>query len=173
MKPKDKYPLIELKDKSLYDLIPGKIYSINIEILDVIDNYRSQRELWKTLNPNDIELNKLSPIQQRSFLDNRIGRYFNVVKTGGVNTELGNFYFCKHPSCSPHGGKKGMQPYYEGPLGNFYFANILIIYLVYVFTIILLPISIALVKTCYTRLTTAEALQVRSLSVFISTYFLL
>lgn len=113
MKPKDKYPLIELKDKSLYDLIPGKIYSINIEILDVIDNYRSQRELWKTLNPNNIELNKLSPIQQRSFLDNRIGRYFNVVKTGGVNTELGNFYFCKHPlfpSVGGTGGKKGMQP---------------------------------------------------------------
>lgn len=28
LKPKDKYSLIELKDKSLYDLIPGKLYAI-------------------------------------------------------------------------------------------------------------------------------------------------
>lgn len=42
-------------------------------------------------------MDKLSQEQQRNFLDNRIGRYFNVVKPGGISTELGNFYFCKHP----------------------------------------------------------------------------
>ena len=101
LKPKDKYPLIELKDRSLYDLIPGKIYTINLETLDVFETYSNQRELWQSLNPNNIELEKLSSIQQRSFLDNRIGRYFNVVKPGGINTELGNFYFCKHPDYLP------------------------------------------------------------------------
>lgn len=52
------------------------------------------------LNPNlgVADLEKLSLTQQRNFLDNRIGRYFNLVKPGGISTELGNFYFCKHPS---------------------------------------------------------------------------
>jgi hypothetical protein len=45
LKPKDKYPLIELKDRSLYDLIPGKIYVIHMETLEVVGIYRNQREL--------------------------------------------------------------------------------------------------------------------------------
>lgn len=101
MKPKDKYPLIELKDRSLYDLIPGKIYVIHTETLEVVGIYKNQRELWKNLNPNSEDLDKLSLGQQRNFLDNRIGRYFNVVKPGGISTELANFYFCKHPDYSP------------------------------------------------------------------------
>ena len=46
--------------------------------------------------PKDLE--KLSLSQQRNYLDNRIGRYFNLVKPGGISTELGNFYICKHPA---------------------------------------------------------------------------
>jgi hypothetical protein len=42
-------------------------------------------------------LEGLSLGQQRNILDNRIGRYFNLVKPGGISTELGNYYFCKHP----------------------------------------------------------------------------
>jgi hypothetical protein len=55
------------------------------------------------LNPNSgvADLEKLSLKQQRNILDNRIGRYFNLVKQGGISTELGNFYFCKHPEYSP------------------------------------------------------------------------
>jgi hypothetical protein len=45
MKPRDKYPLIELKDRSMYDLIPGKIYVINMNTLENVGIYNSQREL--------------------------------------------------------------------------------------------------------------------------------
>lgn len=93
LKPKDKYELIELRDKSLYDLIPGKIYVYTTETLEIKGIYNNQRELWKDLNPNDREWEGLSLNQQRNFLDNRIGRYFNLVKPGGINTELGNFLF--------------------------------------------------------------------------------
>lgn len=82
LKPKDKYSLIELKDKSLYDLKPGKIYAINTVNLEIYGIYKNQRELWMNLNPNSgvADLEKLSLTQQRNFLDNRIGRYFNLVK---------------------------------------------------------------------------------------------
>ena len=43
LKPKDKYPLIELNDRSLHDLIPGKIYAINMETLNVFGTYNNQR----------------------------------------------------------------------------------------------------------------------------------
>lgn len=118
LKPKDRYSLIEpfgpgpgigpwscawaegLKDKSLYDLIPGKLYAIDKDTLEVFGIYKNQRELWMNLNPNSglADLEKLSLKQQRNYLDNRIGRYFNLVKPGGTSTELGNFYICKHPS---------------------------------------------------------------------------
>jgi hypothetical protein len=42
LKPKDKYPLVELKDRSLYDLIPGKIYVINMETLEIEAIYKNQ-----------------------------------------------------------------------------------------------------------------------------------
>lgn len=60
------------------------------------------------LNPNSgiTDLEKLPLKQQSNFLDNRIGRYFNLVKPGGINTELGNFYFCKHPDYLPGLTKK-------------------------------------------------------------------
>jgi hypothetical protein len=45
LKSKDRYLLVELKDRSLYDLIPGKIYIINMETLEVFGIYRNQREL--------------------------------------------------------------------------------------------------------------------------------
>lgn len=83
-----------------------KIYIINMETLEVLGIYRNQRELWKNLNPNSVDLDELSLGQQRNFLDNRIGRYFNLVKPGGISTELGNFYFCKHPDYLPGLTKK-------------------------------------------------------------------
>nr|YP_009710351.1 hypothetical protein [Ceratocystis albifundus]QFX74853.1 hypothetical protein [Ceratocystis albifundus] len=101
LKPKDKYPLIELKSKSLYDLIPGKIYAIYIETLEIKGIYDNQRELWNNLNPNDSEWKNYPLSKQRNFLDNRIGRYFNLIKPGGISTELGVFYFCKHPDYLP------------------------------------------------------------------------
>jgi hypothetical protein len=68
-----------------------------METLEVFGIYKNQRELWKNLNPNSVDLDDKSLGQQRNFLDNRIGRYFNLVKPGDISTELGNFYFCKHP----------------------------------------------------------------------------
>lgn len=106
LKPKDRYELIELKDRSLYDLIPGKIYAYDIETFEIKGIYKNQRELWKNLNPNDRKWEELSLNQQRSFLDNRIGRYFNVIKPGGISTELGNFYICKHPGYLPGNTQK-------------------------------------------------------------------
>lgn len=107
-KPKDKYCLLKLKDKSLYDLTPGKIFALRIETLEIFGIYKNQRELWLNLNPNSgaADLEKLSSKQQRNFLDNRIGRYFNLVKPGGISTDLGNFYFCKHPDYLPGLTKK-------------------------------------------------------------------
>ena len=86
LKPKDKYPLIVLKDKSLYDLKPGKLYVIRKENLGIFGIYKNQRELWTNLNPKSAvaDLEKLPLTQQRNFLDNRIGRYFNLVKPGGI-----------------------------------------------------------------------------------------
>jgi DNA-binding CsgD family transcriptional regulator len=43
--PKDRYPLLNLKNRSLYDLIPGKIYAINADTLENFGIYDSQREL--------------------------------------------------------------------------------------------------------------------------------
>jgi hypothetical protein len=51
-------------------------------------------------------LEHLSLESQRSYLDNRVGRYFNVAKPGGVKTELGSFYTCIHPDYLPGLTKK-------------------------------------------------------------------
>nr|ATI20513.1 hypothetical protein [Juglanconis juglandina] len=127
LKPKDRYPLVELKDKSLYDLVPGKIYSININTLEVCGVYNNQRELWINLNPNSAHtvLGQLSLKQQINFIDNRIGRYFNLVKPGGINTESGNFYFCKHPDYLPGLTKKASGLFAVNTLTGLakYFAN--------------------------------------------------
>lgn len=133
LKPKDKYSLIELKNKSLYDLKPGEIYVINIEgeggsqNFEVFGVYKNQRELWMNLNPKSgwADLEKLSLKKQRNYLDNRIARYFNLVKPGGINTELGNFYICKHPDYLPGLTKKARGLFAVNLLTGLtkYFAN--------------------------------------------------
>lgn len=127
LKPKDRYSLVELKDKSLYDLIPGKLYAINIDTFEVFGVYKNQRELWMNLNPNSglTDLEKLSLKQQRNYLDNRIGRYFNLVKPGGISTELGNFYICKHPDYLPGLTKQASGLFAVNTLTGLaeYFAN--------------------------------------------------
>lgn len=127
LKPKDKYYLVELKDKSLYDLKPGKIYVINTETLKVFGVYKNKRELWMNLNPKSgvADLGKLYLNQQRNFLFNRIGRYFNLVKPGGISTELGNFYLCKHPYYLPGWTKKDSGFFAVDTLTGLakYFAN--------------------------------------------------
>lgn len=43
--PKDLYPKVELINRTLYDLIPGRIHAIDINTLKDFGNYASQREL--------------------------------------------------------------------------------------------------------------------------------
>jgi hypothetical protein len=35
--------------------------------------------------------------QQHDFLNNRVGRYINIEKPKGIQTEVGSFYFVRHP----------------------------------------------------------------------------
>lgn len=79
-----------------------------MENLEIFGIYKNKRELLMNLNPNFAvaDLGKLPLTQQRNFLDNSIGRYFNLVKPGGISTELGYSYFCKHPYYSPVLSKK-------------------------------------------------------------------
>lgn len=102
MTPKDRYPLLDLKNRSLYDLIPGKIHVISIDTLEDFATYDSQRELWKALNPSSDELENLSVKQQH----NRVGRYLNIERPNGSPTELGYFYFARHPEYLPNLAKK-------------------------------------------------------------------
>jgi len=96
------YPLVELKNRTLYDLIPGKIHVISVDTLEDFATFTSQRELWKSLNPSSLkEYDNLTATKQHQFNDNRVGKYFNVAKPGGIPTESGNFYFCKHPDYLP------------------------------------------------------------------------
>jgi len=96
------YPLVELKNRTLYDLIPGKIHVISVDTLEDFSTFSSQRELWKALNPSSLkEYDNLTATKQHQFNDNRVGKYFNVRKPGGIPTELGKFYFCKHPDYLP------------------------------------------------------------------------
>jgi stress-induced morphogen len=43
--PKSIYPKVELINRTLYDLIPGRIHAIDINTLKDFGNYTSQREL--------------------------------------------------------------------------------------------------------------------------------
>lgn len=96
--PKDKYPLVELSGRTLYDLIPGKLHAIAIESLIDYGVYSNERDLWTNLNPSTItELSTMKGKKFKQYLNNRVGRYINIARPGGNPTERGNFYFCRHP----------------------------------------------------------------------------
>ena len=107
-----------------YTLIASHLIDVNS--LEDFGDYANQRELWTSLNPSPPPLacavinhsifknwvgclrrRVLYPpgvetlAKQRSYLDNRISRFMNIAKPGGVSTELGNFYFCRHPEFLP------------------------------------------------------------------------
>lgn len=60
----------------------------------------------KVLNPSSDELENLSVKQQHFYLNNRIGRYLNIERPNGSPTELGHFYFARHPEYLPNLIKK-------------------------------------------------------------------
>lgn len=72
--PKDIYSKVELVNRTLYDLIPGRIHAIDVNTLRDFGNYANKRELWTSLNPN--WLNKFRNLDTlaklRVFLDNDI-----------------------------------------------------------------------------------------------------
>lgn len=99
--PKDKYPLVELSGRTLYDLIPGKLHAIATESLIDYGVYSNERDLWTNLNPSTItELSTMKGKKIKQYLNNRVGRYINIARPRqrrGNPTERGNFYFCRHP----------------------------------------------------------------------------
>lgn len=102
LSPKLKYPTVKLLNKTLFDLIPGKLYAILVKILQEYGKYNNERDLWISLNPSlKNKLSSLSFIKQKQYLNNRVGRYMNVMKPSplvwGNKTELGLFYFCRNP----------------------------------------------------------------------------
>lgn len=48
---------------------------------------------------------KGSAATTKQYLNNRVGRYMNVARPGGNQTELGHFYFCRHPDFLAGGAK--------------------------------------------------------------------
>jgi hypothetical protein len=96
--PKDKHALLVLPNRTLYDLIPGKIYAITVDTLSDFGIYNNERDLWTSLNPSSVDkLSTMTGLEGKRYLNNRVGRYMNIDRSGGNLTELGNFYFCRHP----------------------------------------------------------------------------
>ena len=81
--PKHLYSEVKLLKRSLYDLMPGRLYAIDVNTLEDFGNYANQRELWTCLNPNSLgEFNQLETLaKQRSYLDNRISIYIGRADT--------------------------------------------------------------------------------------------
>lgn len=51
------------------------------------------------MNPiSAANLDDLSYKQQHAYLNNRVGRYLNITRPNGTETELGNFYFARNPN---------------------------------------------------------------------------
>lgn len=98
--PKDKYPLVELSGRTLYDLIPGKLHAITTDSLkDYCEAvYDNELDLWTSLNPSTVEeLSAMKGKEIKQYLNNRVGRYMNIARPEGNSTERGNFFFCRHP----------------------------------------------------------------------------
>jgi stress-induced morphogen len=55
LSPKSLYPKVKLINRTLYDLIPGRIHAIDIYTMKDFGNYANQRELWINLNPNSLD----------------------------------------------------------------------------------------------------------------------
>lgn len=54
----------------------------------------------------------MSSSKQHEFLTNNVGRYLNVLRPGGNETELGNFYYARNPNFLP-GNAKSATPLYR------------------------------------------------------------
>jgi hypothetical protein len=98
LSPKNKLPAVQLLNRTLFDLIPGNIYAITTDTLSDFGIYNNERDLWTSLNPSNVEkLSNMGGAESKNYLNNRVGRYMNLERPDGNPTELGNFYFCRHP----------------------------------------------------------------------------
>lgn len=97
--PRLKWPQLDLIDRTLYDLEPGKLHAITVDDLTNYGRaYNNERDLWTSLNPSSAtDLDLLTSQQQHQYLNNRVGRYLNIARPEGNETELGNFYFARNP----------------------------------------------------------------------------
>ena len=57
MIPKNKYSPVVLSGRTLYNLIPGNIYAIDVETLNDFDFgvYNNEGNLWNFINPSCVE----------------------------------------------------------------------------------------------------------------------
>lgn len=102
--PKTKWPTLhELSTGTIYDLEPGKVFAINVDTMETFMRpFDSLRDLWLTLNPNKVaDFQELSSSKQHETLSNLVGRHLNVLRPNGTETDLGYFYFARHPDHLP------------------------------------------------------------------------
>jgi hypothetical protein len=98
LKPKQKWPTLQLIGRSLYDLIPGKIHVVDAKTLEDVYTFDSEKDLWLSLNPSrSSEYYQLETRQQYKYLGSRVTIYINVLRDEGNKTEAGTFQFCRHP----------------------------------------------------------------------------
>ena len=93
---KNKLPSVDLVNRTLYDLVPGKLHAIHTDTLEDYGLFDNERHLYTTLNPSVADkINSMTSAQSKQYLNGRVGAYINVVREN--KTELGIFYFCRHP----------------------------------------------------------------------------
>lgn len=98
---KNRYPKVELKGQTLYDLKPGLTYVIDpLTTNTVYGPFDSRLELFKKLYPNKWEkVNSFSNKQNliRNFIANNITSVMNLAIPGGITSEIGKFWYCCNP----------------------------------------------------------------------------
>jgi len=97
-------PLVNLgPGRTIFDLEPGKLYAITPSFED-FGTYDNERQLWSAVNPGEVNDLAIMGSKSKAYLNNRVGAYLNVARLN--KTEMGSFYFCRHPDFLAGFGKK-------------------------------------------------------------------
>lgn len=96
-----KYPELVLGEGSLYDLEPGKLFAFKVGTFELFpESFVNNRDLWLTLNPGESSIvNSLDSVDSHNYISNRVSQYVNISRP--KETELGNYYFARHPDHLP------------------------------------------------------------------------
>ncbi len=109
--PKQKWPTLDIPNIDLRELTPGKVYAINVDTMET-QSFTSLRDMWLQLNPSKMDsFNNLTGDKQHEIISNHVGRYINVARPEGTSTDLGNFYFARHPDYLPNMAKSATSLY--------------------------------------------------------------